>query len=218
MRPAEFARRLGVSPQSIYQIQSGHTKQFTSTNNARAAAILGVSALWLATGDGQMHGTPGLIASAMKGSDTSDSNLQLAVASPGRVVPLVSWVRAGSWSEAVDPYSVGHGEEKTYCPVNCGPNTFALRVHGDSMFNPSGSPSVPAGHIIYVDPDRQPAHGNLVVAKLPSAGDATFKRLLVEGGRYFLEALNPSWPNRIMPLPEGGEIVGVVVFSGVSYT
>lgn len=49
---AELARAIGVSPQAIGGLMSGATKALTAENNFKAARALGVSAYWLATGEG----------------------------------------------------------------------------------------------------------------------------------------------------------------------
>lgn len=71
----------------------------------------------------------------------------------------------------------------------------------------------PDGYDIFVDPDVQPEHKSDVVVRTPD-GRATFKRLLIEPDGKFLMALNPNWPNRIIPVPDGTVICGVVIYTG----
>lgn len=126
-----------------------------------------------------------------------------------RSVPLISWVQAGQWNEVVDPYAVGDGEKiPVYDPVSDA--TFALRVRGDSMLNPVGQPTFPAGSVIIVDPVRRPENGQLVIAKMTDADEATFKRLVIDGARTYLEPLNPRYP--VIEVTKGElHIVGVVI-------
>ena len=126
-------------------------------------------------------------------------------------VPLISWVAAGHWCNVNDPYAVGDAEDWLACPVKHGPKTYALRVKGDSMHNPGSRPSFEDGDIIVVDPDRDAAHRSLVVARLDDENQATFKRLLIDGDKKMLEALNPSWPNRIFQVNGNATICGVVI-------
>jgi SOS-response transcriptional repressor LexA len=86
-----------------------------------------------------------------------------------------------------------------------------LKVRGESMFNPNGRPSFADGDLIFVDPDRRAEHGSLVVVKLESSSEATFKRLVIDEGRMLLQSLNPSWPERIIPINEKAVICGVVI-------
>ena len=39
-------------------------------------------------------------------------------------------------------------------------------------------------------------------------------QLIIEGGRKYLKALNPDWPDRIIEIDENAKICGVVVFKG----
>lgn len=126
-------------------------------------------------------------------------------------VPLISWVQAGAWCEAADPYNVGDAESWLPCPVKHGPRTYALRVRGESMFNPGGQPSFADGDIIFCDPGRDAYNKSLVIARLDDSKEATFKRLLIDGEKRFLEALNPSWPNRIFEIEDNTTVCGVII-------
>lgn len=126
-------------------------------------------------------------------------------------VPLIDWVAAGDFCGSTDPYPVGMAEDWLYCPARHGSKAYALRVRGESMFNPSGSPSFKDGDIIFIDPDRTANHKSLVICRLDDAKETTFKRLLVEGDTKMLEALNPSWPERIIKVNGNATICGVVI-------
>lgn len=124
-------------------------------------------------------------------------------------VPLISWVQAGSWSEAMDLYTPEDGEDWLPCPTNHGPRTFALRIEGDSMTAPHGR-SYPAGCIIYVDPDQCDGitSGDRVIAKLDRSSDVTFKVFTEDAGRRFLKPLNPQYPIITDPFHIVGKIIG----------
>lgn len=126
-----------------------------------------------------------------------------------RMVPVISWVQAGAWTE------MGYSEvdvslvESYPCPVPCGPLTYILRVIGDSMiteYNP--------GDMIFVDPEIAPVHGDDVVAILLDSGETTFKRLVEDGGQKYLKALNPNWPEQYVKINGNCSIIGTVIFSG----
>lgn len=137
-----------------------------------------------------------------------DANVEPGPDVRGRV-PLISWVQAGCWSEVIDIYSTGDAEEWLPCPVPHGPKTFAVRIRGESMYNPHERISFKDGDIVFCDPDRIPHHRSFVVAKLVDSQEATFKQLLIEGSEKFLKALNPNWPEPIM------RVNGEAVFCGV---
>lgn len=109
-----------------------------------------------------------------------------------RSAPVISWVQAGEWTEAVDLYPPGSGESYEEIPDSAGPHTFWLRVIGDSMTSPVGM-SVPEGYLIMVDPDVQPNNGSLVVAKLDDEQHATFKKFVIDGPHKYLKPLNPNY-------------------------
>lgn len=80
------------------------------------------------------------------------------------------------------------------------------------MHDPGGDKSYSDGDFIAVDPAREAHNRSLVVVRENGDQTATFKQLLIEpNGTYMLQALNPNWPQRIRPMPENSEIVGVVI-------
>lgn len=126
-----------------------------------------------------------------------------------RVLPLISWVQAGDWMEISEGLAPQYGQEFLPCPVACSKDSFVLRVEGESM-----EPKFHHGDLIFVDPHVDPVSGRYVVVITEDTGEATFKQLIVEGGRQYLKALNPNWPNPIIELDRTARICGVVVFKG----
>jgi SOS-response transcriptional repressor LexA len=115
-------------------------------------------------------------------------------------VPLISWVRAGNFSEAIDNMQPGEALEWIETTVPIRSHTFALRVEGDSM-----EPDFPEGTLLIVEPDMEALPGDFVIAK--NGDDATFKQLTRDGGELFLKPKNERYP--IRPLGNS-TIVGVV--------
>lgn len=186
-----LAQKARVSQGTIGNIESGVRQQ--PRELLKIASALDVRPEWLL--DGKMP---------------KRSNVAPGPELHGRV-PLISWVAAGTWSEAADPYSVGDAEDWLACPRSHGPRTFALRVRGLSMYNPGGRWSYQEGEIIFVDPDRRPAHGDRVVVRLEDKGETTFKQYIEEGPDRFLKALNPSWPDPIIRVGSDATMCGVVI-------
>ena len=185
---SELARALGVTPQSVQAWESGKNTPRPKRIQELAQA-LGVSGAFLIG---------------------ETSNLEQAPVMSGRV-PLISWVQAGSWCEIDEAYPAGSAEEWLMCPAAYGPKAFALRVRGESMFDPTGRKSFKDGDIIFIDPDRCADNGSLVVCKLVDSDEATFKQLVIEGSERYLKALNPSWPERIIKINGNAAICGVVI-------
>ncbi|WP_225321541.1 LexA family protein [Leclercia adecarboxylata] len=122
--------------------------------------------------------------------------------------PLISWVSAGQWLEAVEPYKLEEIEEWPETTAHAGENAFWLTVRGDSMTSPVGF-TVPEGMIILVDPSKEAKSGKLVVAKLINDNEATFKMYVEDAGRRFLKPLNPQYP--VTEINGNCQIIGTVI-------
>ncbi|AZI52010.1 LexA family transcriptional repressor [Pantoea agglomerans] len=122
--------------------------------------------------------------------------------------PLISWVSAGQWLEAIEPYKLNEIDEWPETTINAGAQSFWLTVKGDSMTSPVGF-TVPEGMIILVDPSKEAKSGKLVVAKLTNDNEATFKMYIEDAGRKFLKPLNPQYP--ITEVNGNCSIIGTVV-------
>ncbi|MET0844823.1 MAG: S24 family peptidase [Pseudomonas sp.] len=85
---------------------------------------------------------------------------------------------------------------------------FWLRVTGDAMTAPSGV-SIAEGMMILVDPAIVSEPGKLVIAQWPDSTEATFRKLIEEGGQRYLVPLNPTYPKALFT--EACRIIGVVV-------
>lgn len=182
----EVAASLGVTHQAIQQIEAGKT-------TPRLETVIEMSKLYKRSLDDLMM---------------SHINTAGVIVTTARTVPVISWVRAGEWCSVIDPYPVGVGSETINTTANVGPRTFALRVRGDSMTNPGGSPSFPDGTVIICDPDSQAENGSFVVVRLESSEEATFKQLVIDGGKRFLKPLNPRYP--LIEISEETTLCGVV--------
>lgn len=125
-------------------------------------------------------------------------------------MPEISWVQAGDWSEAFDPYEPGDGLDWHWSPIPHSPNSFALKVKGDSM-KTNDENGFYHGEVIFVDPDKEAKHGSLVIAKREEKNEVTFKKLIIsETGEMKLEALNPHWEPRYIDISSAAHICGVV--------
>jgi len=158
------------------------------------AQILGV------TSDYLLHGKHG---------DSLDKNVTSLFPIAGRLVPVISWVQAGTWTTA-DSVPMGT-QFKEWLPPNpkCGKNGYGLIVVGESM-----SPDFRPSDKIYVNPDFQISDlktGDLVIVACDGETEATFKKLIVESNGMYLEPLNPKWHEKIIPLREGCKLIGKVV-------
>lgn len=192
---ADLAKLFGISRESVASWESDETLP-TADKLPRLAQAVRSSVDQLMSGD-KARNLHGIHAS---------SDVAAGPDIRGRV-PLVSWVRAGEFDEAVDNLRPGDAEEWYPLPKRAGAHTYCLRVQGDSMTAPYGK-SYPQGCIIFVDPDqRSPANGQRVIAKLKGSADVTFKVFVKEAGKVFLRPLNPQYP----PIADAFKIIGTVI-------
>jgi SOS-response transcriptional repressor LexA len=132
-----------------------------------------------------------------------------------RSYPVISEVQAGVWTDISDNFSPGDAEEWRDSHKDLGLHGYVLRVAGDSMTGAPGAEyTFPSGYLLFVNPDLDPLPGKFVIVRRESEKAASFKRLVQVDGELFLEALNPSWPNRYLKLKEGDAFCGVVVHAG----
>ncbi|ARU94587.1 LexA family protein [Tatumella citrea] len=187
----QLAEKVGTSQQSIEQLEGGKTKR--PRYLPELSSVLGVSAKWL-----------------LEGSDdeVKGDNFQFAgTYTPGKRYPVLSSVQAGCWAEAIEAYSISEISEWLESDAHIQGDAFWLKVEGDSMTAPTGL-SVPEGMYVLFDTGKDAINGSLVIAKLVDSNEATFKKLIIDGGK-FLKGLNPAWP--MIPINGNCKIIGVAV-------
>lgn len=129
-----------------------------------------------------------------------------------RMIPVISYVQAGHWTEAADPYAAGEGFAEIHADTVVGARAFALEILGPSMLN-----RFQERDRIIVDPDVQPMPGDFVVAKEDRDEGVTFKQYRPRGedarGRPVIDLrpLNDDWPTITLDARNPGRIVGVMV-------
>jgi SOS-response transcriptional repressor LexA len=116
------------------------------------------------------------------------------------------------WREPVQAregeLTVYHKERYELTDYHAQGPAFWLSVVGDAMTAPSGI-SIAEGMMILVDPAIVPEPGKLVIAQWPDSAEATFRKLIEEGGQRYLVPLNPTYPKALFT--EECRIIGVVV-------
>ena len=187
----DVAKAAGVSRPAVVQWESGESVSIKGENLIRVAKCLGVDPAWLVYESNTSPFVPPNFA---------------------RLVPLISWVKAGDWSEASDPYAVGDAEEWIPYYSKCGENTFAVRVSGISM-----EPEFKDGEVIIVDPSIEARHNSYVVVRMEPDNSVTFKQLVVESTTRYLRPLNPQWHEQLIEIDGNTRICGVVIGKQTSY-
>lgn len=121
---------------------------------------------------------------------------------------MISWIKAGEWDDADEPLSIANVDEWYESEAKIKGDAFWLRVDGDSMTAPTGL-SVPDGTLVLFDTGKDAQNGSLVIAKLTDSNEATFKKLIIDGGKHYLKGLNPAWP--LVEVNGNCRIIGVAV-------
>ena len=188
-----LAKYSGVPQPTIHRILSGKHGDPRSRTIKRLADGLGVT-------EAKLRGMDGAAA-----TDTLLDGPEIT----GQV-PLISWVQASEWTDLVAAYmpSILSNESRLLAP-KVGSRTFALRIQNDSMMNPHGSPSIPEGSIVLVDPDSHCNNGDVVIARLENSASATIKQLVVDGNQRYLKPLNPAYPT--VSIDRNCQIIGRVI-------
>ncbi|MFT0212856.1 LexA family transcriptional regulator [Pseudomonas sp. F1_0610] len=188
---AEVARRAGLKQPTVHRIFKAESNNPHIDNlysiarvlNLNIAAVLGI-----------------------KASTVANSNIDHEPIDLYGKVPLISWVQAGAFSEAMD---YPEPEQWLDCPFKHSDRAFCLRVTGKSMV-----PEYREGELLLVDPEVDPRHGRDVVVRTPD-GMVTFKRYLNSEDGIHLQALNPDFEPQYLEIPENTIIVGTVIGSWI---
>lgn len=198
--------KLGLSAQAASKWKKGQIGRETLK---KLAELTGVNSGWLLDGTGDMRPTQSQRMGDMVQSQgfVPPAGTEL-IDVPHLSMPVISWVQAGDWTPVMASDLSNVIEWLPYDP-RAGKNGFGLVVKGASM-----EPVFRADDRIYVNPTYQIDElntGDLVVMACDGDCEATFKELVVEGGRYYLRALNPNWHEKIMPVDHNCRLVGKVV-------
>ncbi len=176
----------GLDQTVISKLERGDVQE--TARIAELAEALECDALWLSQG----RGSP----------EPRNAAAELHEVAYRGKVPLISYVAAGSWSDAVDNFAPGSADEWIDTTVPVKRHTYALRVEGDSM-----EPRFPSGAVLIVEPEAEPKNGSFVIVR-QNGSDATFKQLIHDGGVWYLKPVNPRYP--IMQLGSDAVLCGVV--------
>lgn len=208
LKGVDITRGTGVSSGGVSQWVNGITTP-KGDNLIALSKILKCDPEWLLTGkEPESDRYRDSLTAARAGYNQQPGLTKSATIAWRATVPLISWVQAGDWSEAVDPMEPGHAEDHFPSPAPHSKRAFALRVEGDSMTSPTGR-SYPHGMILVVDPEQRGGvkPGDRVIAKLDGSNEVTFKQLAEDRQGLFLKPLNPA----SQPIYAEFHIIGKVI-------
>ncbi|CNI04084.1 LexA family protein [Yersinia ruckeri] len=185
---SELAELAGTTQQGIVSVETGRTKRPRYLHELAKA----------------LQCDPDYL---LTGSESSNVSF-VRTHTPGYRYPVISSVQAGAWGEAIEAYSLKDIDLWLESDAHIQGDAFWLEVSGDSMTAPVGL-SVPEGTFVLFDTGREAANGNLVIAKMEDSNEATFKKLVIDGGQRYLKGLNPAWP--LTPVNGNCKIIGVAI-------
>jgi len=206
---ADMARKCGVKRATVANWKNGVAKSISGAPLIAAAEYFNVSPGWL--NGGSVPKNKGISTERKPSDDLSEiegNNFHQQRFIP-KMVPRISTVSAGPWTEIADNHPPGFGEDIDFCPVPCSDGTVSFVVSGDSMTSPYGPDTFPHGTTIFVDPNVLPENGSFVIAKVNGEAEVTFKQFVVDGPRRFLRPLNSIYPL----ISDEFRVLGVVVAS-----
>lgn len=154
----------GVKQSDISKLERGDSLKTTAL--VALSRALKIRAEWLDTGDGLMD---------LSTAAPQDAWNVLSASMGANRVPLISYVQAGAWTEAVDNFNPGDAEDWLMTDLKLSKTAFALEIKGDSML-----PEFKPGDRVIIDPEVEPMPGDFVAAK-NGKEEATFKKYRPRG-------------------------------------
>lgn len=221
----QVADAVGMKQPSYYQLEAGKSKRSRFISDI--ARVLETNVDWLMYGEGDNEPKPSRDDLMQKIRDIENRGTSadhpvpegttgVSMSSQSNMVPILSWVAAGSWSN-VEAVTFDDAIGQAPRPANLSKHGFALRVQGQSML-----PEFKPDDIIYVEPMAglfTIKDSDLVVVQCNDDTEATFKQLVIgeTSDDMYLKPLNPNWhEQRMMPMGECN-LVGKVVGKYVEY-
>lgn len=221
LEPSALALKINASPQNV----TNWSKRGISKKGAMdVSRIFDLSLDWILTGEGEVKKPTHSdlmqqikdIQNGFNGNDNPapEGTTNARMVSTANMVPILSWVAAGSWSNT-EAVTMDDVIGKAPRPANLSKHGFALRVQGQSML-----PRFEPNDIIYVEPQTgllALKDSDLVVVQCNDDTEATFKQLVIgeTSDDMYLKPLNPDWhEQRMMPIGDCnlvGKVVGKYV-------
>ena len=94
-----------------------------------------------------------------------------------------------TWDQLTQPDREPKRYEAVQAPLE--PTVYAVEVTNDLMDN--GVDGIPKGYLVFADPALPPKPNTIVIGLDPKSGSAVLRKLVVDGGRWYLRALNPQY-------------------------
>jgi SOS-response transcriptional repressor LexA len=137
------------------------------------------------------QGIPHLGDEARPGTQNQELRSNVLLVGLNKSLPRLAWHEVhrfvqGMFKPPDDRYEVVSAR-------NVHDRCFLLEVSGDAMTGPLAD-TFPNGSLLICDPDQEVKPGQLVIAIHPKSGEPVFRRLVLDGGVWFLKASNAAYP------------------------
>lgn len=189
----QLAEAVKVEQPLISQLETGKTLK--SAHIAQMAKVCGVSAIWLASGEGEM----------LQGDSIKESTVEPGppITSPWRSIRIVGTAQMGSegyW------YQLDTADGYVEFPSK-DPGAYALRLRGNSM-----APAIKNGWVAVIEPNGQLIPGEYVMVRLHNDECMVKELLYVNDEEISLASVNDAYDRRTIPVEEIAQIhyVGAV--------
>ncbi|MFC0708677.1 XRE family transcriptional regulator [Azorhizophilus paspali] len=180
---AQLAGRVGVNQTSVSDLERG--KSQSTSYIAQIAQACGVSAIWLASGKGEMiSGKPGNDLEFEPGP---------AITSPWRTIPIIGTAQMGAegyWHalESADGYVEMPTRDK---------HAYALRLKGNSM-----APAIKSGWVAVIEPNGLLIPGEYVMVRLVNEECMLKELLYANDVEVSLASVNDAYERRTIPVEQ----------------
>lgn len=200
MKPSGLANKLGVSRQSVAYWLAGRNNPSEQTIE-RIAALFGVSAVWLKTGNDDIHLQEVVASDQVEGRDEyvfiPEFNLEFGCAPGGQEAPV--WVRTAGGAA----YRRSFFQARHINPDKCK----RAKADGDSM-----EPFIMDGDSVLLREmvDGEPIRDGRIYA-LSYGGALRIKRLYQRAnGDLVIHSDNPIYKDEVVPVAEANGLIRVV--------
>lgn len=146
-----------------------------------------------------------------------ESHSNLAPMPKGIEIPLLTLGEAITFLILEGDRAMDKFQKKIITFLDARDGDFAVEMPDDTMLNPSGSPSIPAGATVILRPGEKFENGSVVAVivqdPLSKKPTLTIKKLVVDGQNIYLTPLNPRYAPSLLV----SDYKIVAVAKGVQY-
>jgi len=182
LEPGRVATLMGESPATI---TNWKTRGVSKAGALKAGEVHGINPSWVTTGEGRMLLS---VTSIPNMGEVETPTTDVLLVGLHKRVPVLSWHEVqgfvqGMFTPPEDRYEVVASDAVT-------PRSFLIEVNGDAMVSAVPEDHIPPGSMLLCDANAAPESGCVVIALHPRSGEPLVRKLVKEGGMWFLRSNN----------------------------